>query len=180
MSAQLSGALRLVPSRAERPAEPATSRQAQLRERGQSIRRVLDQLAQDVGQAATAVIAFQAELADYAEQIERETLPVNRRSRTPQPEGERRRFGQLLRDLRMRAGMSRALLAKRTRIGGGPGLSEDLIKLLENGKGTVTRRSVLLLLKVQALGLTVEDVALFLGGPQEGDAGAERSDDAAH
>ncbi|MFO0578856.1 MAG: helix-turn-helix domain-containing protein [Polyangia bacterium] len=76
-------------------------------------------------------------------------------------------FGRLLRDCRQAAGLSRAELGKRAK------LSDASIKLIETGRGSPSRATLIRLVGVKALGLTWQDV-VSLGGdaPQAGSASA--------
>lgn len=70
---------------------------------------------------------------------------------------QREAFGNLLRDRRSAAGLSRAALGRRCK------LSEAMIKLVESASRAPTRKTLIRLVGVQELGLSWDDVAI-LGG----------------
>jgi hypothetical protein len=168
MSTKPSAALRLVPA----PAESSPSENLEMRSR--ALWRAAGQLTQLVGpREAAEVLKFQSELATYLGQLESEVFPALRqfqrvlnRQRSlcldlesqPLDRARQIRFGQMLRDARLRAGLSRCKLARRMRADGAEGLSEATLKLIEYGRGALTRRSLLCLLRVEELGLRTEDV----------------------
>ncbi|MFO0573003.1 MAG: L-histidine N(alpha)-methyltransferase [Polyangia bacterium] len=71
-----------------------------------------------------------------------------------------RQFGQLLRDKRNAAGLSRVELARKAK------LSDATIKFIETAKHPPSRATLIRLLGVEALGLCWEDVALLAPGQQ--------------
>jgi hypothetical protein len=169
--------LRLVPA----PADP--SRPEDLEMRSQALWAAARTLAQDVGpREAVAILRFQSELATFLGQLESEVFPALRqfhrilkRQRSlclevesqPLDQAVRTRFGKMLWDARLRAGLSRSKLARRMRADGAEGLSEATLKLIEYGRGSLTRRSLLCLLRVEELGLTTEDVEALVDPDEE-------------
>lgn len=100
--------------------------------------------------------------------------PPRKAPRSVLDAGQVAAFGRLLRDCRQAAGLSRADLGKRAK------LSDASIKLIETGRGSPSRATLIRLVGVKALGLTWEDV-VSLGGdaPQTGSASAPIRLDAA-
>lgn len=180
MSAGPAPVLRLVGASADEPAE--TPAQMALEARGQALWRAAAELSQGVGAPEAArVLTFQLDLAAFLSELESSVFPVLRKyerlkelravrgvdvGKLNSGRASSLRFGELLRTRREMNGLSRAKLARRTRAVG-EGLSEATIKLIETGKGALTRKSILLLMNVPELALVTEDVAALLDLPPE-------------